>query len=302
MMDRMAFDPEREYENFRLTFEYKLAQWCETLLLLRAPRWGRADLSGVPVQLAHDFHGKLTANVTGAVAGRTAPRKLLKPGYGQWQRAEVTLDGERLRVVIDGELLQDTTVEGHPTGLISFAKLGHPFEVRAMTIEELPGRVRWDRHDSIDGWQLRDGGTWFVRDGTIVGTNGHGILYAPGVYEDCELQVAVRTQNHVNAGIFFRGSPDKGRDRGWEVQIFSPPEAVYPTGSIYGRVRSTIPFDHEGVWILLRAWVEGTRCRVWFNGMLAAAGEVPAGRGQVGLQIHLDGATVEFRDLRIRSL
>jgi len=36
----------------------------------------------------------------------------------------------------------------------------------------------------------------------------------------------------VNAGIFFRGSPDQARDRGWEVHIFSPPDAVYSTGSI----------------------------------------------------------------------
>jgi len=59
MIDPMGFDPERQYENFRLSFDYRLAQWCETLLLLRAPRWGRPALSGVPVQLAHDFHGKL---------------------------------------------------------------------------------------------------------------------------------------------------------------------------------------------------------------------------------------------------
>ncbi len=119
------------------------------------------------MQLAHDFHGKLT----GAVAGRTAPIKLLPPSYGVWHRALVTLDGRRLRVEIDGELLQDTTVEGQATGFISFAQLGHPFEIRKMEIEELPGVVRWDRYDSIDGWGLRDG--------AIVGANGNGILYAP---------------------------------------------------------------------------------------------------------------------------
>ncbi len=70
----------------------------------------------------------------------------------------------------------------------------------------------------------------------------------------------------------------------------------------YGPVRSTIPFDHEGIWVWLRVVVQGTTCRVWFNGMLAAAGEVPAGEGRVGLQIHLEKSSVEFRDLRIRSL
>lgn len=77
-----------------------------------------------------------------------------------------------------------------------------------------------------------DGETWFVPDGAIVGAKGNGIRYAPKGYRDCELETAVRTHNHVNAGIFFRESPDQARDRGWEVHIFSPPDAVYSTGSI----------------------------------------------------------------------
>lgn len=94
--------------------------------------------------------------MTGAVAGRTAPTKLLPPSYGVWHRAVVTLDGRRLRVEIDGELVRDTTVEGQATGFVSFARLGHPFEIWKMEIEELPGVVRWDRYDSIDGWGRRD--------------------------------------------------------------------------------------------------------------------------------------------------
>ena len=53
-----------------------------------------------------------------------------------------------------------------------------------------------------------DGETWFVPDGAIVGAKGNGIRYAPMGYRDCELETAVRTHNHVNAGISFRGSPD----------------------------------------------------------------------------------------------
>ncbi|MCX6604181.1 MAG: hypothetical protein NTV52_11365 [Acidobacteria bacterium] len=83
----------------------------------------------------------------------------------------------------------------------------------------------------------------------------------------------------------------------------SSPVGAEPSRPVrYGPVRSTIPFDHEGIWVWLRVVVRGTECRVWFNGMLAAAGEVPAGEGRVGLQIHLERSSVEFRDLRIRSL
>ena len=46
----------REYENFKLRFEYKLAQWAEAAVILRAPRLGRPAQAGLSIYLAHDFH------------------------------------------------------------------------------------------------------------------------------------------------------------------------------------------------------------------------------------------------------
>ncbi|MBM3754567.1 MAG: hypothetical protein FJW38_11380 [Acidobacteria bacterium] len=43
----------------------------------------------------------------------------------------------------------------------------------------------------------------------------------------------------VNNEIFLRDAL-KGRS-GFEVRIFSPPEAVYPTGSIHGQTRAGVP-------------------------------------------------------------
>ena len=120
--------------------------------------------------------------------GRTAPIKLVPPNFPVGHRAEVTLEGKRPRVVIDGQLERDTTVEGQAAGTT--------------------GRL-WERADPLS---RRRFGAWL-----------------------------------------------------WIVE-------------------------------------QGTKCRVWFNGMLAAAGEVPAGEGRVGLRIHLEKSSVEFRDLRIRSL
>src|SRR6186713_2861698 len=45
-----------EYENFRLRFEYKLAQWAEAAVIVRAPRLGRPMQAGLAITLAHDFH------------------------------------------------------------------------------------------------------------------------------------------------------------------------------------------------------------------------------------------------------
>lgn len=79
---------------------------------------------------------------------------------------------------------------------------------------------------TLDGWQLRDGGNWTVRDGAIHGSNGHGILYAKPVFGDFELTAAVRSHGHVNSGFFLRGAPAGCRDcRG---RIYPTPTALRP--------------------------------------------------------------------------
>ena len=145
-----------------------------------------------------------------------------------------------------------------------------------------------------------------VRDGTIMGANGHGILYAPPVLSDFELTALVRSRNRVNGGIFLRGSPDLKQHRGFEVQIYSPVDSVYPTGSIYSKQRARISADYEDRWFLLQIRVEGSRCAVRLDGETVAEYDKLSGRdlqpGRIGLQIHMENASVEFRDLRVRPL
>lgn len=295
------------YGDFVLRFEYKLEQWSEAMVVVRAHRYGRPFLTGVPVQFAHDFHNKPSAHVTGALAGIRKPDKFLKPGFGEWRRMEIRAVGTSVRVSIDGDIVNDATVEDrHRSGEIVFLDLGHRYALRNITVEEIgppaPHAALFDGI-SMKGWELRDGGQWRVESGVIHAANGHGIYYAPGEFRDFELLAVFRTHGHVNSGIFLRGAP-KGH-RGFEVQIYSPPEAVYPTGSIYGQTRAGIPDDHEGRWTLLRVRVVNGRVTTWVDGSLAADGAVPdgvPGKGRVGLQIHLDNASIEFRELSIREI
>ena len=75
-----------EYENFRLEFEYKLAKWAETSVLLRAPEVGRAAQAGLALFLAHDFHKQISKHVTGALAGVLPPMKGLSESFEQWHK------------------------------------------------------------------------------------------------------------------------------------------------------------------------------------------------------------------------
>lgn len=298
-----------EYGDVRLRFEYQLAQWAEAIVVLRAHAVGRPTLTGVPVQLAHDFHSKPSKHVTGAVAGVQPPTKFLAPSFAVWHKAGIVAMGDVVTVRIDGELVNQSTVPGrHAVGHVGFLDLGHAYEIRALAVEDIGASGSYSplfTGRDLNGWELRDAGEWSVQSGAIIAENGHGIHYAPGEYEDFELLATVKSVGHVNAGIFLRGSPDKNQHRGFEVQIYSVPDGVFPTGSIYGQTRGDLTEDHDGRWALLRVRVRNGVVTTRVDGRLAAEGPIPAGvpgKGRIGLQVHLDHARIECRELRIRRL
>ncbi len=302
----------REYENFLLTFDYKLAKWAEAQVILRAPKWGRPAQSGLAIELAHDFHKGVVDNyVTGAVAGARPPQNPLPGSFDEWHSVRIALDGNRLRVTIDGKLQQDLDLEADPElrhrlkrGYIGFPDLGHAYALRNLEIEDHGSPTKFTFLRDIRNWQLRDAGSWSMQGDSIVGANGHGILYAPPVFEDFELTMLVRSHNRVNSGVFLRGEPT-GRKRGFEVQIYSPPDAVYPTGSIYAIQRSRVATDYEERWFLLQIRVQGRRCTVRLDGeTVAETDKIPAEytRGQIGLQIHMEDSSAEFQDIRVRPV
>ena len=307
---------EREYEDFHLSLDYKLDEWAEAAVILRAARSERPQHTGITIVLAHDFHHEVTPWVTGAVMGAVPPKVGLPPSWGHWHRLDVDLRGSHLRASIDGTVVQDLDMASVPAlatrlrrGFIGFPDMGYGYELRNLQIEDLGRPTKYvdlTPDESLTGWDKRgDSGVWTSDGGVLAGGYGHSILYAPPVVKDFELTTVVRSHDRVNSGIFLRGDA-KGERRGFEIQIYSPVDAVYPTGSIYGRVRSHISADFEERWFLMQIRVEGTRCRVWLDGELVAeTDQLPAEllkAGRVGFQIHLDSGRVEFRDIRLLSL
>ena len=295
-----------EYEDLRLTFDYRLAQWAEAAVVVRAPRYGRPLRAGVAITLAHDFHKQITNYVTGALTGRRPPLTAMPMAFKKWQHVELTLRGTKLRVEIDGVTVQDTTVEsGLVRGHVLFANLGHRYAVRKVKVEDLGRPTKLVPLFTKLGEQ-RGGGKFRLVDGVVVGENGHGILFDGPRVKDLDLTLYVRPHNRVNAGVFLRGAANEKQPRGFEVQIYSPPDAVYPTGSVYGMARSVIAQDYEEKWFLLRIRLVGTRCEVWVDGdAVASTDRLADGTsvlGQVGLQIHSDAAWVEFAQMQMLVL
>lgn len=293
---------DREYENLRVHFEYKLAQWAEAAVVFRTPKVGRPIPQGIAVFLAHDFHQKPGLYTTGAVAGRFAPLRLLPPTFEVWHKVEIELRGEELSVRHDGELIQMARLgpEHWGKGFIHFAALEHSYLIRNWKVEELPETQKY-----VENWepfQLRGGGPggeWKLGRNSLRGANGHGIQYAAPVLGDFVFSAEVKATNRANGGIFFRGSPQEKLPRGFEVQIYSPLDAVFPTGSIYGQVRSSIASETEDRWFHLKVLLQGTRCVVWVDGVpVADSDAIQESQGQVGFQIHMENTAVEWRNVR----
>jgi hypothetical protein len=99
---------EKEYGDFVLEFEIKLDKLGNSGVALRAPRKGDPAFEAMELQVA-DLRYNTKAKpdeLTGAIYRSLAPSKqVYKPA--EWNAVRVELNGPRLKVTINGELVQD---------------------------------------------------------------------------------------------------------------------------------------------------------------------------------------------------
>ena len=109
---------EREYANFELEIEYKLAAGSNTGAFLRAPHEGRTSRMGMEIQLIDDFtedYGPLEAwQLSGSLYGVAAAHQGAAKEASQWQHVLIRAAGRRLTVVLNGILVLDVDLDGFP--------------------------------------------------------------------------------------------------------------------------------------------------------------------------------------------
>ena len=99
---------DREYENFILEFEIKLTEHGNSGLALRAPLFGDPAFDGMELQFADVRYNPEAkdSELTGGIYRAIAPsRQVYKPT--EWNSARVELTGSKLKVTLNGELIQD---------------------------------------------------------------------------------------------------------------------------------------------------------------------------------------------------
>jgi len=102
----------QEYGDFILKFDFKLGPTGNSGCALRAPLFGDPAFDGMELQMA-DYRYNTQAKdseLTGGIYRAIAPRKqVYKPT--EWNTYEVTLQGAHLKVVLNGEVIQDLNLD-----------------------------------------------------------------------------------------------------------------------------------------------------------------------------------------------
>ena len=135
---------DRQYGDFILDLEFKFNAKGNSGVFMRIGDLKDHVNSGFEVQIL-DTHGKTKfgAHDCGGVIGTSAPSKMVVKPAGEWNRYVITLKGSNLKVVLNGELIQDfdlskTRLKDRPEkGYISFQDEAKRIWYRNVKIKEL---------------------------------------------------------------------------------------------------------------------------------------------------------------------
>ncbi len=119
-----------EYGNFVLRFEFRLTPGANNGLGIRAPVEGDAAFAGMELQILDDGHEKYKTiapwqshgSIYGVVA---AKRGALKP-TGEWNTEEVTVQGSKVKVVLNGETIVEADITEFRDGKATLDGTEHP--------------------------------------------------------------------------------------------------------------------------------------------------------------------------------
>lgn len=103
---------EKEYGDFILEFEFKLGELGNSGCALRAPLRGDPAFDGLELQMADRRYNTQAkdSELTGGLYRAVAPTKqVYRPT--EWNRYEITLHGSHLKVVLNGETIQDINLD-----------------------------------------------------------------------------------------------------------------------------------------------------------------------------------------------
>jgi hypothetical protein len=314
------------FADYVLRIDYRAPADENSGVFLRSAKSGQPHVTGYELQI----YGKHPEYPTGSLVNHIKGTKV-NPASGQWHTYEVTAQGDRFIVKLDGKSVLDGRDSKSRSGHIGLQyNKGKPIEFRNIKLKPLGGKPIFNGKD-LSGWQVVDAPKaqqkpeWTVKNGAIHVEKGPGELETVGAWDDFILQMDIRTNpkdssHHPNSGVFFRGDP-KGHWSGYESQIrneYKDNDRTQPvdwgTGAIYNRKATRKVVPNDGEYFTKTIVASGRHMAVWINGYpvtdwederaegMNARNEARLKAGPIGLQAHDPTTNLDFRNIRIAAL
>lgn len=274
------------------------------------------------------YQSNLQVNKEGEIIGimGTKTAGLVKPG--DWNEFELLIQGERAKLMINGQQAYDVTGLKPDLGYVGFqieVPNGGQFLIKDISLTELGFQPMFDGQ-TFAGWESGEAAPleacWVVERGQIICTGAKGPwLRSKEEYGDFNLRFDYQVSPGGNSGVYVRVPKDGNHHRendqqpaaGFEVQVLDDAHESYKTLKPFQYSASIYDFTGAhprncrpaGQWNTLEINCRGGQVTTVHNGIAVTniSDETAAGfglrlkKGFLGLQNH--STRVAFRDVRI---
>lgn len=144
---------ENEYDDFVIELEYRVPEGGNSGLFIRAPKEGNPAYEGLEIQILDDYADQYAQlepwQYTGSIYFEQAPSNRVTKPSGEWQSMKVRALGPEIEVILNGELIVNTTlinymqnVPSHPgllqrSGFIGLQNHGDRVDFKNIRIRKL---------------------------------------------------------------------------------------------------------------------------------------------------------------------
>jgi hypothetical protein len=311
------------FDNYVLKADFRAAKATNSGIFLRTPPVvGMNDITTkcYELNIAPPDNPFPTGSYVGRLKGKAVPER-----DGQWQSYEVTLDGTKSVVKLNGETVLEYT-DPTPTGrgLIGLQLNTGAVEFKNIKLKPLGLAPLFNGKD-LAGWKNHpeSKSTFTVNEkGEInVTATGRGALESEKQFGDFVLQMeAISHGTNLNSGLFFRCIPGEFNN-GYESQIhngFKNGDRTQPldfgTGAIYRRIPARLVVPNDKEWFSKTIVADGPHISVWVNGYQVTdwtddrkpdknpRNGLRTEAGTLQLQGHDPTTNLSFRNIKAREL
>lgn len=299
---------EKKYGDFEMLVDWKITSQGDAGIYLRgSPQVQIWDTSRTDVG-AQVGSGGLYNNQQ----HESKPLKLADNAIGEWNHFRILMQGDRVTVYLNGELVTDNTIlENYwdrklpifPEEQIELQAHGTYVAYRDLYIREIPRPKPYvlSEEEKKAGYKMLFDGTnmhewtgntkdYVIDNGNLViyPTNGgHGNLYTKDEYKNFSFRFEFQLTPGANNGLGIR-APLEGDAayEGMELQILDNEADIYKDlhvyqyhGSVYGVIPAKRGFlKPVGEWNTEEAIVNGTHIKVILNGTVILDGDIADAR------------------------